>query len=110
MNPSTPKFFHTPSNVSWITATILDFPDRGAPFRIMICPGARVCATLPPLLPHVETTARLGEIHDSGREAMNVHADGLPFSVHVYHDVVVSPTHHLLRGPGLPFPSGIELD
>src|SRR5918992_5433284 len=62
MNPSTPKFIHTPSNVSWITSTILDFPDRGAPFRMMICPGARVCSMLPPLVPHAETAAQLAEI------------------------------------------------
>jgi hypothetical protein len=62
MNPSTPRFIHTPSNVSWITSTMLDFPDRGAPLRIMICPCARVCPRPPPHLPHDEITARLAEI------------------------------------------------
>jgi hypothetical protein len=49
--PINPRFIHTPSNVSRITATMLDLPDRGVPFRIMICPGA--CAILPPLVPHL---------------------------------------------------------
>src|SRR5215211_2823163 len=47
---------------TWLTSTMLDFPDRGAPFRIMICPCARVCPVSPPLLPHDEITARLAEI------------------------------------------------
>ncbi len=45
----------------------------------------------------------LGEIHDPGREAMNVYADSSASFVHLYRDVVVSPAHHFLCGPGLPF-------
>jgi hypothetical protein len=37
---STPRFNQRPSNVSWITETIEDFPARGAPFRTTIVPGA----------------------------------------------------------------------
>jgi hypothetical protein len=33
---STPRFIHTPGNISWIAAVIDDFPDRGAPLRITI--------------------------------------------------------------------------
>lgn len=46
INRSTLKFTHTPSNVFWITATMLDFPDRGVPFKMMICPGA--CSWITP--------------------------------------------------------------
>src|SRR3989442_11545890 len=38
-NTSTPRFIHGPGKVSWITVTMLDLPDRGAPFRMTIWPG-----------------------------------------------------------------------
>jgi hypothetical protein len=34
--PIHPKFIHAPPYVFWITAAIVDLPDRGAPFRITI--------------------------------------------------------------------------
>src|SRR5215831_1486548 len=43
MKRSTPRFTHRPSNVSWITATMLDLPARGAPFRTTICPATSAC-------------------------------------------------------------------
>lgn len=39
MTASTPRFTHTPSNVSWMAAAVLDLPERGAPLRITIWPG-----------------------------------------------------------------------
>src|SRR5919109_1687101 len=39
LNRSTPRFIHTPSNVFWITVAMLDFPERGGPFKITIWPG-----------------------------------------------------------------------
>jgi hypothetical protein len=32
-----------PANVSWITLAMLDFPARGAPFKITIVPAAIDC-------------------------------------------------------------------
>lgn len=49
---STPRFLHGPSNVSWVTAAMLDFPDRGAPFSTTIQPGDPVPATAPVSLSH----------------------------------------------------------
>jgi len=44
-NVSTPRFIHGPSRVSWMTAAMLDFPERGAPLRMMIWPGSVGCVT-----------------------------------------------------------------
>src|ERR1700680_2589999 len=49
MNRSTPRFIHTPSRVFWMAALILDFPDRGGPFRMMIWPGGPTGTTAPSL-------------------------------------------------------------
>jgi hypothetical protein len=35
-NTSTPRFIQRPSKDSCIAVTMLDFPDRGAPFRMTI--------------------------------------------------------------------------
>src|SRR4051812_31554218 len=40
MKVSTPRFIHTPEKVVWIAAAMLDFPERGVPFRTTIRPGA----------------------------------------------------------------------
>ena len=40
VNTSTPRFIQTPGKLSWMAATMLDFPDRGAPFRMTIRPGS----------------------------------------------------------------------
>jgi hypothetical protein len=34
---------------------MLDFPDRGTPFRMMICPSSWVCAIFAPRAPHTDT-------------------------------------------------------
>src|SRR5215212_11196313 len=102
-----------PSNVSWITATILDFPDRDAAFRIMICPGVRLCATLPPLLPHVETTARRCHIlRQLNLDPCPLRRDSLVCLAGCVNLLVCHrlPAHHLLRGPRLAPSCGIELD
>src|SRR5947209_4756700 len=39
MNRSTPRFIHTPSKEFWIAAAMLDFPDRGGPFKMTSWPG-----------------------------------------------------------------------
>jgi hypothetical protein len=41
-------FIQTPSKVFWIAALMLDFPDRGGPFRMMIWPGWLTDTTAPP--------------------------------------------------------------
>jgi hypothetical protein len=33
---STPRFNHGPSKLAWMASAMLDFPDRGAPLRMMI--------------------------------------------------------------------------
>src|SRR5438309_3058403 len=58
---STPRFIQGPSGkLSWIAATMLDFPDRGAPLRTTIRP-ARV------------TTAAGGSARRSRRRRAEVH-------------------------------------
>src|SRR5215470_11069090 len=61
MKRSTPRFTHRPSNESWITATMLDLPARGAPFRTTICPA---------------TTAGLARVHQ--RDWRAAHSLGEP--------------------------------
>src|SRR6266699_7349443 len=50
LNRSTPRFIHTPSNVFWITVAMLDFPDRGVPFKMLkVNSFCRCCELLVPL-------------------------------------------------------------
>jgi hypothetical protein len=44
MDASTPRFTHKPDKLACAAEAIVDFPERGAPFRITIWPGT---VTLP---------------------------------------------------------------